>query len=41
MFEKVKGRNQRVSVIFITEQGRQDQKLLGVLTPWDVLGNLD
>lgn len=41
MFEKVKGRNQRVSVIFITEHGRQDQKLLGVLTPWDVLGNLD
>jgi len=41
MFEKVKGRNQRVSVIFITENGGQDQKLLGVLTPWDVLGNLD
>lgn len=41
MFEKVKGRNQRVSVIFITEHGRQDQKLLGMLTPWDVLGNLD
>ena len=41
MFEKVKGRNQRVSVIFITEHGRLDQKLLGMLTPWDVLGNLD
>lgn len=41
MFETVKGRNQRVSVIFITEHGKQDQKLLGVLTPWDVLGDLD
>ncbi len=40
MFEKVKGRNQRVSVIFITENGKQDQKLLGVLTPWDVLGDI-
>ena len=41
MFEKVKGRNKRISVIFITEHGKQDQRLLGVLTPWDVLGDLD
>ncbi len=41
MFETVKGRNQRISVIFITEDGKQDQRLLGVLTPWDVLGDLD
>ena len=41
MFETVKGRNQGVSVILITEHGRQYQKLLGVLTPWDGLGDLD
>ncbi len=37
-FEQVRGKNKRVSVIFITEDGRQDQPLLGMLTPWDVLG---
>lgn len=38
-FEKVKGKNQRVSVVFITETGRPGQRLLGMLTPWDVLGD--
>lgn len=37
-FEKVKGKNRRVSVVFITENGRQGERLLGMLTPWDVLG---
>lgn len=38
-FEKVKGRNQRVAVIFITESGNPGERLLGMLTPWDVLGD--
>lgn len=37
-FEVVKGKNKRVSVVFITETGRQDERLLGMLTPLDVLG---
>lgn len=37
-FEKVQGKNKRVSVIFITETGRPGERLLGMLTPWDVLG---
>lgn len=37
-FEKVKGRNKRVSVIFITENGHPGERLLGMITPWDVLG---
>lgn len=37
-FEKVRGRNKRVSVIFITETGKPGERLLGMLTPWDVLG---
>ncbi len=37
-FEKVRGKNKRVSVIFITETGRPGERLLGMLTPWDVLG---
>lgn len=38
LFERPRGKNRRISVIFITEDGRQDQRLLGMLTPWDVLG---
>ncbi len=37
-FEQVRARNKRVSVIFITRDGKPDQPLLGMLTPWDVLG---
>jgi len=37
MFERIKGRNKRLSVIFITEHGRWDEGLLGMLTPWDVM----
>ena len=38
-FEYVKGKNKRISVIFITENGQQNERLLGMLTPWDVLGD--
>ena len=37
-FEQMRARNKRVSVIFITKNGRPDQPLLGMLTPWDVVG---
>ena len=37
MFECIKGKNKRLSVIFITEHGRRDEGLLGMLTPWDVM----
>ena len=38
IFERVRGKNQRVSVIFITEHGKVGESLLGMLTPWDVMG---
>lgn len=38
IFERMKGRNRRVSVIFITENGAENERLLGMLTPWDVMG---
>lgn len=37
MFEKPREKNGRLSVIFITENGRPHETLLGMLTPWDVL----
>lgn len=40
-FEKVRGKNKRVSAIFITEHGKPGERLLGMLTPWDVLGDPD
>ena len=40
-FEKVRGKNKRISVIFITENGKTGERVLGMLTPWDVLGEPD
>ena len=37
IFDRVRGKNQRVSVVFITENGKPGEPLLGMLTPWDVL----
>lgn len=36
-FEKISGKNKRISVIFITETGRSEERLLGMVTPWDVM----
>lgn len=36
-FQRIPAKNQRISVVFITETGKQDERLLGMLTPWDVL----
>lgn len=38
VFQRIRGRNRRISAIFITESGRPGERLLGMLTPWDVLG---
>lgn len=37
MFETIRGKNKRLSVIFITETGSREEPLLGMLTPWDVM----
>lgn len=37
MFEKIRGKNKRLSVIFITETGTRDEPLLGMLSPWDLM----
>lgn len=37
MFEKPVRKNNRLSVVFVTENGRPHEALLGMLTPWDVL----
>lgn len=40
-FEKIRGKNKRISAVFITETGHPGERLLGMLTPWDVLGDPD
>jgi predicted transcriptional regulator len=37
-FENMEGKSKRISVIFITETGKPEESLLGMLTPWDVMG---
>ena len=37
-FERGSARNSRLVAVFITEDGSVSQPLLGMLTPWDVLG---
>lgn len=37
-FEAKRERSRRLAVVFITENGRKDERLLGMVTPWDVLG---
>lgn len=38
VFERVRGKNRRVAAIFLTRTGDPAERLLGMLTPWDVLG---
>ncbi len=37
-FERRGKRNQRLAAVFLTEHGDPHERLLGMLTPWDVLG---
>ena len=39
-FERQAERNQRLAAVFLTSTGGADGALLGILTPWDVLGDL-
>lgn len=37
MFNKSVGKNERLAMVFITQNGNQKEKLLGILTPWDLI----
>ena len=38
LFQKHNGRNRRLSAVFVTENGVPGEKLICMLTPWDVMG---
>lgn len=38
IFEKAFDKGKRISVVFLTKNGRKEEKVLGLITPWDILG---
>ena len=38
IFLKSFQKKQRLAMLFITQHGKPNEKLLGIITPWDVLG---
>lgn len=38
LFQKRLKERKRVAVVYITEHGKQDEKLLGMITAWDIAG---
>ncbi len=38
LFQRGLKNNKRISVIFITERGKQEEEILGLITPWDLVG---
>lgn len=39
MFKNYFGQHKRIGCIYITENGKENENILGMLTAWDVLGN--
>lgn len=37
MFEESFRKNERIGMIFLTESGKENEKLRGIITPWDVI----
>ena len=38
IFEKTYSGGKRLAMVFVTENGKEGEKLLGTISPWDVLG---
>ena len=38
LYKAYKG-NKRIGVIFITKTGKENEKLIGLITPYDIIGN--
>ena len=39
IFQKNFEQNKRLAMVFITQSGRPEEKLLGIITPWDIIIN--
>ena len=38
IFEKTYSGGKRLAMVFVTSNGKENGKLLGTISPWDVLG---
>lgn len=38
LFDEASRNNQKIGMLFVTEHGRESEKLLGIITAWDVAG---
>ena len=36
-FEEAKKKNKKLEALFVTETGKQNQKIIGIITPWDII----
>ncbi len=41
LFEQSFGKKKKIAVAFVTNNGRPDEPLQGIITPWDILANND
>lgn len=39
LFEGALERMERIGMVFLTQNGNESERILGILTPWDILGN--
>lgn len=39
LFEDALKSMERIGMVFLTENGKETEELMGILTPWDILGN--
>ena len=39
LFEDALKRFERIGMVFLTQNGKETEKLMGIITPWDILGN--
>ena len=38
-FHKALQKEERIGMVFLTQNGKENEKLLGIITPWDLIGS--
>lgn len=38
-FENLKRNGKKIKIVFLTENGKREEKLKGIITPWDIISN--
>ena len=40
IFEKAVKEGRRIGLAFVTQTGKKDEKMLGIVSPWDIAGDI-